>query len=128
MTSCEDRGEPVYSNPGCALTMNRVTRRSRMRLATFPATAISAGVLLAAACREAPITTLGTPSFSAVGAGSVSAVNVSRDTTSQNETPIAVNPANPLNMIVGANDWNYNDGCSVNATFDGGKTWTPTLP
>jgi len=99
-----------------------------MRLATPLATAISAGVLLAAACREAPITTLGTPSFSAVGAGSVSAVNVSRDTTSQNETPIAVNPANPLNMIVGANDWNYNDGCSVNATFDGGKTWTPTLP
>jgi hypothetical protein len=55
-------------------------------------------------------------------------VDVSNDTTSQNETPLAVNPANPQNMITGNNDWNYNDGCGVNTTFDGGKTWTPTLP
>lgn len=51
-----------------------------------------------------------------------------RDTTAQNETPIAVNPTNPQNFIVGANDWNYNDGCAVNASIDGGKTWTPTIP
>src|SRR2546428_7693529 len=89
---------------------------------------VLAAVILFAACREAPITTLSTPSFSALGAGSVSVVNVSRDTTAQNETPLAVNPANPSNMITGNNDWNYNDGCGVNATFDGGKTWTPTLP
>jgi hypothetical protein len=38
-------------------------------------------------------------------------VDVSRDQTSQNETPLAVNPANPQNMITGNNDWNYNDGC-----------------
>jgi len=55
-------------------------------------------------------------------------VDVGNDTTAQNETPIAVNPANAQNFIVGANDWNYNDGCAVNATFDGGKTWTPTVP
>ena len=55
-------------------------------------------------------------------------IDVSRDQTSQNETPIAINPANPANMITGANDWNYNDGCAVNATNDGGTTWTPTLP
>ena len=55
-------------------------------------------------------------------------VDIGNDTTAQNETPIAVNPANSQNFIVGANDWNYNDGCAVNATFDGGKTWTPTVP
>ena len=55
-------------------------------------------------------------------------VDVTRDELSQNETPIAINPANPANMITGANDWNYNDGCAVNTTFDGGKTWTTALP
>jgi hypothetical protein len=55
-------------------------------------------------------------------------VNVSDDTTAQNETPLAVNPLNSQNFITGGNDWNYNDGCSVNATFDGGTTWTKTLP
>jgi hypothetical protein len=54
--------------------------------------------------------------------------DIGNDTTAQNETPIAVNPTNPQNFIVGANDWNYNNGCAVNATFDGGKTWTPTVP
>jgi hypothetical protein len=89
----------------------------------------TAAVILFAGCREAPTThELGTPSFSALGNGSVLVVNVSRDTTSQNETPLAVNPTNPSNMITGNNDWNYNDGCGVNASFDGGRTWTPTLP
>lgn len=58
----------------------------------------------------------------------VSQSTPSGDVLSQNETPIAVNPANPQNMITGANDWNYNDGCAVNTTFDGGKTWSPTVP
>jgi hypothetical protein len=58
----------------------------------------------------------------------VSQSTPSGDVLSQNETPIAINPANPDNMITGANDWNYNDGCAVNSTFDGGKTWSPTLP
>src|SRR2546425_9009766 len=98
-----------------------------MRSSNVLYTALGAGLLFTA-CREAPITTLGTPSFSALGSGSVLVVNVSRDTTAQNETPLAVNPANPSNMITGNNDWNYNDGCGVNATFDGGKNWTPTLP
>src|SRR5205823_5568192 len=55
-------------------------------------------------------------------------VDVSRDQLSQNETPIAINPANSSNMITGANDWNYNDGCAVSTTKDGGSTWTPTTP
>ena len=62
------------------------------------------------------------------GGGNALVVNVTNDTTAQNETPIAVNPLNAQNFIVGGNDWNYNDGCSVNASFDGGKTWTATLP
>ena len=55
-------------------------------------------------------------------------VNVTNDTTAQNETPLAVNPLNPDNLLTGNNDWNYNDGCGVNASLDGGRSWTPTLP
>jgi hypothetical protein len=72
-----------------------------------------------------------TVASSAAAAGRITVtapVDVSRDQLSQNETPLAINPANPANMITGANDWNYNDGCAVNATNDGGATWTPTLP
>src|SRR6266704_2033582 len=108
--------------------MNRFTRRPCMRFSPSLTAAIGASLLLAA-CQDAPtITRTPAPSFSVSGSGSALVVNVSRDTTAQNETPLAVNPANPSNMITGNNDWNYNDGCGVNATFDGGKTWTPTLP
>ncbi len=93
-------------------------------------------ILLAAAlaaCDESQpastIPTAPTAARSVKAAGSSAfVVNVSNDTTAQNETPLAVNPLNPQNFITGGNDWNYNDGCSVNATFDGGKTWTKTLP
>ncbi|HUR00541.1 MAG TPA: sialidase family protein [Gemmatimonadaceae bacterium] len=54
--------------------------------------------------------------------------NVTNDTTAQNETPLAVNPRNADNLLTGNNDWNYNNGCGVNASFDGGRTWTRTLP
>ncbi len=99
-----------------------------MRFSPSLTAAIGASLLLAA-CQDAPtITRTPAPSFSTFGAGGAVVVDVSRDTTAQNETPLAFNPANPSNMITGNNDWNYNDGCGVNATFDGGKTWTPTLP
>lgn len=68
------------------------------------------------------------PAAVASGGGASLVVNVSNDTTAQNETPLAVNPRNPANMITGSNEWNYNDGCGVNATFDGGRTWTRSLP
>jgi hypothetical protein len=54
--------------------------------------------------------------------------NVTNDTTAQNETPLAVNPRDPQNLLTGNNDWNYNDGCGVNASTNGGRTWTKTLP
>jgi BNR repeat protein len=79
----------------------------------------------------AALLVVGTTAVGANAAGKISispVVDVSRDQLSQNETPIAINPANSQNMITGANDWNYNDGCAVNATSDGGTTWTPTLP
>jgi hypothetical protein len=74
------------------------------------------------ACLAAPAAAAGNPILVS------KVVDVSRDQTSQNETPLAVNPANTQNLITGNNDWNYNDGCGVNTSLDGGKSWTPTLP
>src|SRR5213082_282301 len=85
-------------------------------------------VLLCAACDSGSITPEPRSLESSRFLAGAKVVDVSRDQLSQNETPLAINPRNPLNLITGANDWNYNDGCAVNATFDGGKSWTATLP
>jgi hypothetical protein len=93
-----------------------------------------AGVAMAAltACDRQPLSPDGpvpsAASHAKSSGGTTLVVNVTNDTTAQNETPIAVNPRNPLNLIVGGNDWNYNDGCAVNASLDGGRSWTRTLP
>ena len=106
------------------------THRSRNCIAFL----LGASLLSVAACvQETPtrpdaLGSAGPPAYSAAGGGPALVVNVSDDTTAQNETPLAVNPANANNLITGNNDWNYNDGCGVNASLDGGKTWTKTIP
>ncbi len=94
--------------------------------------ALTSSVLIFAACGlegpapTAPTAPVASPRFSKIAV--YGPVNVTRDTTAQNETPLAFNPTNPQNLLTGNNDWNYNDGCGVNASFDGGQSWTPTLP
>lgn len=45
------------------------------------------------------------------------------DKFTNNEITIAVNPRNTKNLVIGDNDYAANDGCGVNTSFDGGKTW-----
>ena len=72
--------------------------------------------------------------LAAIAAGSAGAVtiskpvNVTRDETSQNETPLAVDPANPSIFVSGSNDWEYNDGCGQYVSVDGGRSWTGARP
>ena len=119
---------------GVSQTLAPFLESWRMHALSLGARAVVVGVaLVAVACSsERPTGTRSLTPESAwrglSGGGQVLVVDVSRDTTAQNETPVAVNPVNPDNLITGNNDWNYNDGCGVNASFDGGKTWTPTLP
>jgi hypothetical protein len=97
-----------------------------------PLAAVNLAVLLAllTACNGDQTTAPGSGGGSILGAVGTSAfvTNVSRDTTAQNETPLAFNPRNPQNLLTGNNDWNNNDGCGMNVSFNGGKTWTRTLP
>src|SRR5438445_557040 len=91
------------------------------------------GVLVVgiAGCADDPRSATDPPRPSFVArrrAPSVFVVDVSRDTTAQNETPGAANPSNPDNLLTAANDWNYNDGVAYNVSFDGGRTWSATLP
>jgi hypothetical protein len=87
----------------------------------------AAGISVVLALAGSPGGAAATPAIG-IAVVDVSQSTPSGDVLSQNETPIAVNPANPNNMITGANDWNANDGCAVNFSFDGGKTWSATLP
>ena len=53
-------------------------------------------------------------------------VNISNDgpaNNGDNEIDIAINPANPQNMVAGWNDYGVGNSCGVGYTTDGGKTW-----
>ncbi len=51
-------------------------------------------------------------------------VNATRDLAPQNETSIALDPANPLNLVGGTNDYRYGDAqAGIAVSFDGGETW-----
>src|SRR2546426_3814413 len=91
---------------------------------------VLAGLGAGACVSEPPGATAPRPPSLAVKTNAPSSfvVDVSRDTTAQNETPVAVNPLNSSNLLTGANDWNYNDGCAYNVSFDGGRSWSLTLP
>ncbi len=100
---------------------------------TFRHFVVLAGGFILTACAEEPRTVTApggrAPSFAArAGSPSVSVVDVTRDLEAQNESPLAANPLNPDNLLTGNNDFNLNDGCGFNVSFNGGRTWTPTLP
>jgi hypothetical protein len=78
-----------------------------------------------------------TPTSPICATSTSSASNVNTDCEGKaphNETSIAVNPTNPLNMIGGANDYQLSVSAGgyiyetiytrAHVTFDGGKTWT----
>src|SRR5260370_40861146 len=89
----------------------------------------TAVVLLVAACTpDRPATPRLEASNVATAARVASAVDVSRDATAQNVTPLAFNPTNPANLLTAANDWHFNDGYAYNASSDSRKTWSAALP
>jgi len=52
-------------------------------------------------------------------------VDVTQSSAAQNETAIALDPSNPLNLVAGTNDYRTGDAqAGVSYSFDGGVTWT----
>jgi hypothetical protein len=63
------------------------------------------------------------------GARVASIANITNDgpaDNGDNEVDIAINPANPSNLIAAWNDYGPGKSCGIGASFDGGKTWTTT--
>src|SRR3954447_3931560 len=88
--------------------------RTRTLLATSTAVVSLAGLsALGGAGFAGAATTIG-----------LSITNASQpDKFTNNEITLAVNPRNTKNLVIGDNDYAANDGCGVNSSFDGGKTW-----
>jgi hypothetical protein len=58
-------------------------------------------------------------------------VNTDSSTEAQNEPFVAINPANPRHMVIGANNWAGGNGqfeVSAYVTFDAGRSWTASQP
>ncbi len=54
-------------------------------------------------------------------------VNTTQNGGPQNETTIALDPLDPLNVVGGTNDYRFGDAqAGVAVTFDGGTSWTAT--
>ncbi len=70
---------------------------------------------------------VGLPTGSAgpgVASGTATNVNVTMDTRPQNETSIAADPDDPLNLVAGTNDYRYGEvDAGFAYTFDRGQTW-----
>ena len=54
--------------------------------------------------------------------------NISKSTTPAKETPVTVNPLNPLEILAGANDLGCAQGVGFYPSIDGGKTWKRFCP
>ena len=65
---------------------------------------------------------LSTASADTIRVGKV--VDVSADFQTNNEVPMAMNPANPLNLVAAWNDWNLNEGVGYAFSLDGGLSWS----
>ncbi len=72
---------------------------------------VLAGTLLALAPAAAAMTV------------SVGPVNMSADANGDNEVDVAINPANPKNLVSAWNDYG-SDSCGMGTSFDGGRTWS----
>src|SRR3989441_2551086 len=101
-----------------------------MRYIVMQAVAVGAAVALTA-CSESRSPAALHPSLAATRPPAVFVVDASNgggDTAAQDETPIAVNPANPDNILTGNNDFNLNDGCGFNVSFNGARPGRPPSP
>jgi hypothetical protein len=107
---------------------------ARTRITFFPLPLLTLAALASAApqsTQRSGVVTAGKPTAlprSAIGVDFASSnVNTTLNESPQNETWIAVDPNNPLNLVGGSNDYRFGDAqAGVACSFNGGGTWTST--